>query len=210
MDGRGSWGIRSFLICFICNGILISFFFYADRFVGPAAASKTAFGVAVGTGVTLILWLLVLSFGRATQEEPAAEKTLPQPARAVLSPEPAMQMLAALQREGRLIDFLQEDITSYDDAQIGAAVRNIHSGCKTALLDQMEIQPVFREPEGAAVTVSPGFDPTAVRLTGTVAGDPPFRGILRHRGWQAERVRLPQSGGDNKKWILAPAEVEIE
>ncbi len=208
MDGRGSWGIRSFLICFICNGILISFFFYADRFVGPAAASKTAFGV--GAGMTLILWLLVLSFGRATQEERPPEKTLPQPVPTVLSPEPAMQMLAALQREGRLIDFLQEDITSYDDAQIGAAVRNIHSGCKTALLDQMEIQPVFREHEGAAVTVSPGFDPNAIRLTGTVAGDPPFRGILRHRGWQAERFRLPQSGRDNKKWILAPAEVEIE
>ncbi len=209
MNGGRTWPLSSFLICFICNGVLIAFFFYADRVVGPAAATKVAFGV--GGGMTLILWLLVLSFGRRAREAQRAEKAPPQPApRALLSPEPAIQMLSALQREGRLIDFLEEDISAYDDAQIGAAVRNIHTGCKAALLDQMEIQPVFREEEGAAVTVPPGFDPGAIRLTGNVSGDPPFRGILRHRGWQAERVRLPQAAGDNRKYILAPAEVEIE
>ncbi len=211
MKGQGGWAIRSFLICFIGNGILISFFFYADRLVGPAAATQAALGV--GAAITLILWLLLFVFGRTARGREPRPATTPasQPAaRAGLSPEPAIQMLAALQREGRLIDFLEEDIAGYDDAQIGAAVRNIHSGCKAALLDQMEIEPVFKDPEGSTVTVAPGFDPRAVRLTGTVSGDPPFRGILRHRGWQAARIRLPQTAGDAQKWILAPAEVEIE
>src|SRR5207253_6846543 len=36
----------------------------------------------------------------------------------------AVQLLAILQREGRLLDFLQEDVDGYADAQIGAAVRD--------------------------------------------------------------------------------------
>jgi hypothetical protein len=119
-------------------------------------------------------------------------------------------MLAALQREGRLIDFLQEEITSYEDGQIGAAVRNIHAGCKEALKEYLEIKPVFQESEGATITVPPGFDARAIRLTGNVTGNPPFRGILRHRGWKVDRIRLPQAAEQIVHSILAPAEVEIE
>ncbi len=126
------------------------------------------------------------------------------------TPQAAVQMLSILQREGRLIDFLQEDLSVYDDAQIGAAVRNIHQGCKGALAEYVEMKPIYEESEGAEITVPPGFDPRSVRLTGNVAGDPPFKGILRHRGWQVIRMSLPRATVEQKKdWVLAPAEVEV-
>ena len=119
-------------------------------------------------------------------------------------------MLAALQREGRLIDFLQEDLGADEDSQIGAAVRSIHTGCREILKEHMDIKPVFEEKEGSSVTIPAGFDTTAIRLTGNVSGNPPFRGTLRHRGWKVERIQLPQSQGQKDRRILAPAEVEIE
>jgi len=100
----------------------------------------------------------------------------------------------------------------YEDAQVGAAVRNIHQGCKEALDEHVELNPVFEtEAEGAEVTVPAGFDAHAIRLTGNVMGDPPFRGVLRHRGWQVVRFDLPQQVPDQdpETWVLAPAEVEI-
>jgi len=148
--------------------------------------------------------------GKKAGKEPA-EPPKKEPARA--SPYPAVQILSALQREGRLMDFLQEDLGPYEDAQIGAAVRSVHEGCKKALSEHLELVPVFQQEEGAEVTVKKGFDARAVRLTGNVAGDPPFRGVLRHRGWQVARLDLPVPVADllgEKTWVLAPAEVEIE
>lgn len=207
MGGRQTWTIWSFLFCFIGNGILIAFFLAANSVLGEVA---TAVKAAVGGVLTLILWLLVFSLGRGLVRQVPMETAPSTVSEGKPSPEAAVQMLAALQREGRLIDFLQEDLSSYEDSQIGAAVRNIHTGCKEALKEHMEIRPVMVEKEGAAVTVPPGFDARAIRLTGNVTGEPPFRGILRHRGWQVERIRLPQSGEQKNHWILAPAEVEIE
>src|SRR5689334_21310438 len=37
-------------------------------------------------------------------------------------------LLSMLQREGRLIDFLQEDVASHPDADVGAAARVVHGG----------------------------------------------------------------------------------
>lgn len=208
MGRRQTWTIWSFLFCFIGNGILIAFFLASNSVLGDVATSVKA---AVGGVLTLILWLLVFSLGRRLSQEVPIELVPSAVSEGSPSPEAAVQMLAALQREGRLIDFLQEDLSHYEDSQIGAAVRSIHTGCKEALKEHMEIKPVFVEKEGAAVTVPPGFDARAIRLTGNVIGDPPFRGILHHRGWQVERIRLPQSSVEQKNhWILAPAEVEIE
>lgn len=130
------------------------------------------------------------------------------------SPRSAVQLLSILQREGRFIDFLQEDLSLYDDAQIGAAVRNIHQGCRDALLGLAQLKPVMTEEEGSEVTVSAGFDARAVRLVGGVSGDPPFKGTLRHRGWKVDRFELPRVAGEakhepGKDWIVAPAEVEV-
>jgi hypothetical protein len=189
----------------------------------------------LGGGFTFLLWLVIQFEGRrlirrvqkeATvipsapspevslekpkeKEEPSALQ--PQLRYAQPTPGAAIQMLSLLQRQGRFIDFLQEDLSFYDDAQVGAAVRNIHEGCKATIAEHIELKPIFKEEEGTEVNVASGFDANTIRLTGNVTGDPPFRGVLRHRGWRVERIELPQSTFDQKEnWILAPAEVELE
>lgn len=122
---------------------------------------------------------------------------------------PALHVLAILQREGRLIDFLQEDITAYADAEVGAAARTVHEGCRKALADLVTIEPIYAEEEGAAIVLPPGFDAARVRLTGNVVGQPPFSGSLCHRGWQARELRLPARPASADASILAPAEVEL-
>ena len=131
----------------------------------------------------------------------------------LLSPAPTgpdLRVLAVLQRDGRLVDFLQEDIDTYADAQIGAAVRDIHRGCRKALRDYLTVTPILPGAEESEVTIAPDFDPAAIRLTGNVQGSPPFRGVLKHHGWRVEAVHLPALPGarDNSS-VLAPAEVEI-
>lgn len=121
----------------------------------------------------------------------------------------ALQLLAALQREGRLVDFIEEDVAGFPDAAVGAAARTVHAGCKRALQELFRLEPVMREPEGATVEVRAGFDPAAVRLTGNVVGQPPFKGSLRHHGWRAREVKLPRAGDGVDPSIVAPAEVEL-
>ena len=123
---------------------------------------------------------------------------------------PDLRVLAVLQRDGRLVDFLQEEIDGYSDAQVGAAVRDIHRGCRKALRDYFTVEPVLTAPEEAAVDVPAGFDPAAIRLTGNVAGSPPFRGVLKHHGWRVKAVHLPALPKTRDQTsVLAPAEVEI-
>jgi hypothetical protein len=123
----------------------------------------------------------------------------------------AIQLLSILQRQGRLIDFLQEDLSLYADEQIGAAVRSIHAASKQALTEVVKLEPIFREAEGTEVTVPPGFDPRQVRLTGNVVGNPPFRGELRHRGWRVAQIDLPTLvHSQEKEMVVAAAEVEVE
>jgi hypothetical protein len=138
--------------------------------------------------------------------------TAPQPTPAPVKaadPGPALQLLRLLQREGRLVDFIEEDLTGFPDAAVGAAARTVHAGCKRALAEVFQLEPVLREAEGAPVTVDRGFDAAAIRLTGNVVGEPPFRGALRHHGWRARDVRLPggRDGADAR--VVAPAEVEL-
>jgi hypothetical protein len=120
-----------------------------------------------------------------------------------------LRLLALLQREGRLVDFLLEDIQSYGDTDVGAAVRDIHRKCQTTLKEHLVLEPVVNQPEQATVDIPPGFDPSAVRLTGNVTGQPPFRGTLQHHGWRVKELKLgpPPEGQD--EFILMPAEVEL-
>lgn len=123
---------------------------------------------------------------------------------------PDIRILAVLQRDGRLVDFLQEEIDAYTDAQIGAAVRDIHRGCRKALRDYVSVEPILGGPEDSPVTVAADFDPAEIRLTGNVQGSPPFRGTLKHHGWRVKSVQLPvlpASRGESS--VLAPAEVEV-
>lgn len=121
----------------------------------------------------------------------------------------AIQLLAILQRDGRLLDFLMEDLTAYDDAQVGAAVRDVHAACRTSLTKYLTLAPVIDDAEGAAVMVEADADPARVKVIGNLAGQPPYRGTLRHRGWEAARIDLPPLPATGRS-VLAPAEVEVE
>lgn len=121
----------------------------------------------------------------------------------------AVYTLVVLQREGRLIDFLQEDIAGYADAQVGAAVRQVHARCRKALADHFSIQPVHAGNEEQQVTVPAGFDPRHIRVSGKVSGEPPFTGVLRHRGWRVDKVDFPQRHGKLDPMVIQPAEVEV-
>jgi uncharacterized protein DUF2760 len=133
------------------------------------------------------------------------------PAEKPASPPPpagqALHLLALLQREGRLIDFCEEDLAGFPDAQVGAAARTVHEGCRKALRSAFTFAPVRAEPEGASIAVPAGFDPQAIRLTGNLSGAPPFNGTLRHHGWKVAEVRMPTASGDPS--VIAPAEVEL-
>jgi hypothetical protein len=121
----------------------------------------------------------------------------------------AVQMLALLQRDGRLIDFLSENISAYADVQLGAAVRTIHEACRQALGQYVELEPVLDSEEDQPVTVEAGFDPAAVKLIGNVAGEPPVRGLLRHKGWRVKKLKMPPLPQGAGRLVIAPAEVEL-
>jgi len=160
----------------------------------------------------------------AEKEKPKPEKEKPKPKpepKPAPKPEPvkvkaadqhrdgALALLALLQREGRLIDFLRESIDDYGDEDIGAAVRDIHRGCKKVVDDYLVLEAVMPGDEDDEVSVPKGFDPGEVRLIGEVNGDPPFKGVLRHHGWRATEVRLPSLSEGVDRHVLAPAEVEL-
>jgi hypothetical protein len=123
--------------------------------------------------------------------------------------EAALHLLSLLQQEARFLDFIAEDIDAYSDAQVGAAVRSIHSGCRKALRDRVELQRILREEDGSPIVIAANFDPAAIRLTGNVTGAPPFHGTVQHGGWRAARISLPESVPGIDASIIAPAEVEI-
>jgi hypothetical protein len=143
---------------------------------------------------------------------PPPKPTKPEKNEVVLreaSPDAALQLLALLQREGRFVDFVQEDMASFSDAQIGGAARVVHDGCKKAIAEHLPLEPVRSEDEGASITLEKGFDASSVRLTGNVAGTPPFRGSLAHRGWRVREVKLPKMVEGHDPTIVAAAEVEL-
>lgn len=120
----------------------------------------------------------------------------------------AVQMLALLQRDGRLVDFLMEDLSAYQDAQVGAAVRDVHAGCRQVLTRYLTLQPVMDDDEGQMVTVEREADAARIKIIGNITGQPPYRGALRHRGWEASRIELPPVPASGRT-VIAPAEVEI-
>jgi hypothetical protein len=147
--------------------------------------------------------------------QPASAPTAspaPAPAPIVMkeaTPEAALQLLGLLQREARLIDFCEEDLTGHPDADIGAAARVVHAGCRKVLREHFTLAPVRSEAEGSRITLPAGFDASAVKLTGQVVGQPPFTGTLSHRGWKAAEVRLPKLAPQHDASVIAQAEVEL-
>ncbi len=120
-----------------------------------------------------------------------------------------LHLLSVFQREGRLMDFFSEDLNHYEDSQIGAAVRSIHESCNKVVDRAISPESVIGEKEGDQITIQHDFDPTTIKLTGNVTGEPPFKGIVRHRGWKAKRLEMPTLSSSQEPGIIAPAEVEI-
>ncbi|MDB4989748.1 MAG: hypothetical protein JWN04_4926 [Myxococcaceae bacterium] len=138
-----------------------------------------------------------------------AAKPPEQPKLVVANTDSALQLLGLLQRDGRLVDFLQEDVSSYSDAEIGAAARVVHGSVRKALLSHVTLERVKREPEGSRLTIAPGFSAHEVRLTGNVVGEAPFTGTLAHAGWRAIHIELPKLSPGYDVRVIAPAEVEL-
>jgi hypothetical protein len=149
---------------------------------------------------------LIAELGLATKS--AAPAKQPPPPKANAS-DGALQILGIMQRDGRILDFLLEDITPYSDEQVGGAARGVHDQVKEALDRYFQFAPVIDGVEGSFTKV-PAQDPTLVKFIGNVPAAPPAGGILRHRGWQVTQVNFPAlpSGGNLK--IMAPAELEVE
>ena len=148
----------------------------------------------------------------STQAAPVAEA---KPARVAAPPKPArseaLTLLAALQREARLVDIVKEPLDGYSDQQIGAAARDVLRTCGKVLERFFALEPGLAEADGATVEAPAGFDAERLRLVGNVVGDPPFKGALVHHGWQAARCELPQwSGAKSGERIVAAAEIEVK
>src|SRR5690242_13366606 len=121
----------------------------------------------------------------------------------------ALALLALMQREGRLVDFLRDSVDGAGDADIGAAAREVHRGCRKVLDEVLSIEPVMPGEEEQKVSVPKGFDPAEIRLIGEAKGEAPFKGTLRHHGWRVVDAKLPTLSDGVDRTILAPAEVEL-
>jgi hypothetical protein len=199
------------LLLAVLNGLLLL----------PATRAYTVPIAAIG--LVLALLVVVLSFYGSTKRsaisEPAPAAVSPPPPVTVQPPAPAVNQAEAevvafvglLQEKGRLVDFLMEELTSYDDAQVGAAARVVHQGCKQVLQENFKISAVSEAEEGSQVTVPAGYFADEYRIVGKLSGDPPFTGKLVHKGWKTESVKLPRIVKTEAKRmsVIAPAEVEV-
>jgi len=127
----------------------------------------------------------------------------------------AVRLLAALQQEARLVDFLLEDIAAYTDEQVGAAVRDVHAKSRDALERHVKLAPVIDGVEGTLTRLeAAGLDPKdklSYRLLGNIPASAEVEAaVLRHRGWKVTRIDLPPQPAADKAKVVAPAELEVE
>lgn len=121
-----------------------------------------------------------------------------------------LRLLHYLQQSSRLVDFLKEDLSAFNDAQVGAAVRKIHQDCAQAVEELVTIRPLRDEQEGSTVQVHKGYDPAEIKVVGKIKGEPPFTGTLVHRGWKAQKRSLPKKTSEQMLEVICPAEIEIK
>ena len=186
---------------------------YHPKFWYTVFAAIMGFALFCG----LLAWLFVRSGVRrrlAAMPEKTMAPAKPTPKKDIARDDLAerrmfLHLFTLLQREGRLMDFLAEDLNQYEDAQIGSAVRAVHAGCLQVVNEYLDPRPVLDEAEGGKVVIEDDFDPGAVNLTGKVVGQPPFEGTLHHKGWQVGKLKLPTLSGSQNAKIITPAEVEL-
>jgi Domain of unknown function (DUF2760) len=181
----------------------------------PAASAFQPYlsGGALALGLVVLVTILAGRDPKGDTGSAAAEAARPVPV-----PTPAsrdaeiVSFLALLQAKGRLVDFLMDDINAHDDAQVGAAARVVHAGCKAALQEHFRICPVREESEGSTVQVAAGYPADEYRLLGRISRPAPFSGVLVHHGWKTDAVKLPRilRSSTDRLPTIAPAEVELK
>jgi hypothetical protein len=189
----------------------------------PVAAGHTVPIAELAVVVSLLVLALVFitAKSKTTGDPGQASATTPASAPAPLPvkpPPPAdnqaesevVAFLALLQEKGRLVDFLMEDVTAYEDTEVGAAARVIHQGCRQVLQEYFKISPVSDAQEGTQITLPGGYATDQYRVVGKLAGEPPFTGTLLHKGWKTEFVKLPRIVSSSRLPSIAPAEVELK
>lgn len=169
-------------------------------------------GALVVILILLTLVLALLPFLSAKQKKSQADLPGEAPAPPVLKesqPTAALQILGLLQQEARFIDFIEEDLQHHADADIGAAARVVHEGCRRVIQQHLKLEPVVTQNEGTRITLEQGFNAGEIRITGNIVGSPPFQGSLIHKGWKVREIRLPLMADGHDPRVLAPAEVEL-
>ena len=206
---------------------LLSLLGFLPRDVVPAGLDTARSGALVVLTIFLAWQAYVLLRQRvsppsATAETAPAPAAAPRPvAAAVPAAAPgaasgaggdALILLSLLQERGRFLDFVAEDISAYGDAQVAAASRVVHQGCKAVINECLALAPAHAGAEGDRITVDPAADPNRYRLQGKLAQQPPYSGVVVHRGWKTTRLTLPRHtraidpAGEN---IVAPIDVEV-
>ena len=185
----------------------------------PATIDILHLGLAILALLFFILFLIKpkASVNDVSDEKTAVEPVTEQPIKETPKPaqlkevtaDAALQLLTLLQQDARFIDFVQEDLTGYSDADIGAAARVVHEGSKKTLNSYFTFEPIRSEEEESRVTLPEGFNASEIRLTGNVVGDAPFTGTLVHKGWKVSDVKLPKLAEGHDTSIVASAEVEL-
>ena len=201
------------LILAIVVAVLLGLQWWPELAAQQEFLTNSAFGTAILLSVTTALCL------RENRKVPGKPTVAPVAA-AVLQPMTptaseidgveAVGLLSALQESGRLVDFLMDDISSFQDAQVGAAARIVHQGCRSVLEQSFAISPVCESAEGAIISVPVSYRGDEYRLSGSLSGNPPFAGTVLHRGWKTAHVKLPRTVvPDGLLPNIAPAEVEV-
>jgi hypothetical protein len=198
--------------------VFLAFFIVAFAALTPAADAGWIPYVELGrqyapwvaAGLALLLFVLLLFWNPRAAVRTVAAPVAPAP-KPVKPDADVVNFLGLLQEKGRFVDFLMGDIAKYSDAEVGAAGRVLHEGCKAVINEHFGVKPLREEAEGAKVTVPQGYAPDDYRLVGRISGEAPFKGTLIHHGWRAEWVKLPRliRNSDDKLPAIAPAEVEL-
>jgi hypothetical protein len=172
--------------------------------------------LAIVTGGFARIGLAWQTFRRVSADAAFADKVNalvnpppPEPPKPVKRNAEPLRLLSLLQREGRILDFFLEDISGAPDDLVGAGVRELHRKAQTVLKEHLTLEPVLPQKEEEIVTVPAGFDPSAIRLTGNVSGNPPFKGTLKHHGWRVKDYKLPAPPEGQDEFVVAPAEVDL-
>lgn len=159
--------------------------------------------------------LLDAPTGALVDQQPTVTRdapiTKPPPTQSSPAQNPAITLLATLQRDARLIDLIYENLDQYQDAQVGAAARPCLKQCRQSLDRILKIEKLVTAAENDTITVPADAAVSRFRWIGESSSSKTSTAKLVHPGWQAASIQLPQwSGQAEDAEIIAPAQVTCE